>query len=1758
MSAVSDLQPSPQCTDPTDEQGQRALGVDSDEVMGGFEATQEAKRQEVDSSQQQTPDTPFPNIIQQPCDQGDHIGSCQKDSCALEGFRVPLEDISNHGDATCQGTHPQSKAKLQGSLQAQGGLLDHSRKTGGEQQEDCSGIEAAGSSNAPSDPVVPKPVLVPSAEREGRVHECVPFSVFPGKGEGRVLPQPDTKGMAGEKETGENESRKGDGESVCANKREKRVYKDDSGTYTTTDIEMAIPARTCDKKSKAGGGAQLLSASGTNQKGPHEARGTLGCPLAQALPAEYEPFSYLGRSHTAVVGFSDGKGGFLGRGIIESCQGGEASGLRVVVCPPERRVVFSPRVFSQLGRVSVGGDRKTRVFDKNGPRRWVNLGLVNGERGLSDLPPFGFDYTNTTACLSEVASGKGAVGSDSPPPSADSSDSGLWNLDSWLLQRAPLSFFSKSRRAVMKEVEEFEREGLKPCLWVGASFPLSESSAERGGGKPFLVAVLEWTETFSVPGSCGQRQEDLVCRNVWVTEEPVLLELCDWGLQTLLWGVADYLRLRREDLLRLSREEEVAAARGDSGRDAAAVPAAAVPPLAVAENNECSAKTKRKREEEKEEKEKKEEEQKEKEEEGECRPKSPKKARQHEREGNSGDGLQEGTDAQQEEAKENHPPGGIESMNEDQELGEKENDNNMDDERQRGGGKGVKEHTEKDADMQLWCGSAPIPPPGQISVLSMRLSPLLRGSLSPAMGGGRVRKGGARGETRLVAHFSPLVLRHLDDALDGGCVETEVVQFAGTRLCVVLKADKWKAGGSSGRCLSAFLRTRDRAGASSMIEGRIKLCGEETESESGPLLGVSQGLCGWTEVGGREFFPRVKKANVSLSRKASLSSETKGIKWGHKLSKQQRRKGWASLHLKGGVRLDILLHESKPPILSPPRLAPPLHNASMEETGAAAAVSSASVLEEEGVWGPLTLYSPKAHRKLVRRQISPYASKQTLPYEFQKKKKALEFVPHATIQLPQKVRLPVGGEGQTSVFSFSLRTMHDKFEDWCLNWDRRPVVRHVRLEMMKESGDFEGEIDVEIRGDAGKRMSRHVSTEREKGGREESVDKQQKQQQQPVVVKTFSFLHSPMSSERYGGSKSPILCADVTEFYDLLDVFGVFRLDDVVLRVRPLHRIPTTLTPNWPSLWTPSRDSVSPSPPQTFSLGMEFFLYPKGRDERFRVSEEIKYKGYVLELVSGVGDAEREGEDDCMEEAGNKADGVIRFWLRVKRETERVRVRDKSDHTQLGSLCPPPPVIIRCGLEGPSPTYWSGSRSGWLVGGHLSVFDGLFEGNRKGIASELFDLTYTANSGSDLWCSHRVQDGYGNLHPVRPRFRVPCDPTTSAQRLWVEISEPRHVPLVSLSAGADEKGRGREARFEVERWGASRRDPWKEDLIVFEDFDVMQNFRLRFFLSTSLDGVPSLRFLVTQQCPPELTEECPLPLRVCLQMSAEEKKVRVEAEAQILLSVSPPSGSWGRDECEQEVHLGERELQLLKAFLRESESLSDSCTLHVSVSVTRPWGAELVSVIEKETVREYVVAFPDFPAAMRARKPGCKPFVVPDGASATGLRLCFFAPALSSKCEGGGEGAEGSETPMVVDSVSVPVGLRGDGGGIGLQSLATSVGGIEVTTNETGEGGEGRCDYTETQTERKVATEVDTVMGQADEGEGRNGESEQERGEELGVKKGGGGVTDHPVKGTTFFFDAVSESAPKRDTSASSLPNCAWVLSWPWPDILSGFSSGHS
>eukprot|EP00820_Chromera_velia_P022465 Cvel_31005.t1-p1 / transcript=Cvel_31005.t1 / gene=Cvel_31005 / organism=Chromera_velia_CCMP2878 / gene_product=hypothetical protein / transcript_product=hypothetical protein / location=Cvel_scaffold4536:1-1369(-) / protein_length=304 / sequence_SO=supercontig / SO=protein_coding / is_pseudo=false len=304
MSAMSDLQLSPLCTDPTDEKGQRALGVDSDEVTGGFETVQG----DVDSSEQQTQSAAFLNITQQTHDPNEHFSSCQKVSPALEGVGVPLEDISNQRDAIRHGTHPQSKAKLQGSLQAQGGLLDHSRKTGGEQQEDCSGIVAVCSSNAPSVPLVPKPVLVPSAERD---------SVSPGQGEGPVLPQPDTNGIAGEKETGENESRKGDGESVCANKREKRVCKDDSGTYTTTHIEMAIPACTCDKKSKAGGGAPLLSASGTNQKGRHEARGTLGCPLAQALPAEYGPFSYLGRSHTAVVGFSDGKGGFLGGGIIE-------------------------------------------------------------------------------------------------------------------------------------------------------------------------------------------------------------------------------------------------------------------------------------------------------------------------------------------------------------------------------------------------------------------------------------------------------------------------------------------------------------------------------------------------------------------------------------------------------------------------------------------------------------------------------------------------------------------------------------------------------------------------------------------------------------------------------------------------------------------------------------------------------------------------------------------------------------------------------------------------------------------------------------------------------------------------------------------------------------------------------------------------------------------------------------------------------------------------------------------------------------------------------------------------------------------------------------------------------------------------------------------------------------------------------------------------------------------------------------------------
>uniref|UniRef100_A0A0G4HAJ8 Uncharacterized protein n=1 Tax=Chromera velia CCMP2878 TaxID=1169474 RepID=A0A0G4HAJ8_9ALVE len=1397
-----------------------------------------------------------------------------------------------------------------------------------------------------------------------------------------------------------------------------------------------------------------------------------GCLLAKTLPAEFEGFSYQGKSYGAVLSMSDRVSDRFVEGF-RCCKGLKGAGLSLFVYRSDRRVVFRPQFSLTFSRVSRSDSTAlppalSSAFDSHcgdEEGRWVPLAVVEGADGgllgfLQALP--GFSHSQPAPlpdsvegpngekdgqiCLSkEIAQDPNSNASDPCASSCRTAASppwmlkgGWWNLESSLLRGAPLSFFAKGKAAVLKVFNLFPH---KPSLWVGACPPPpltpypppsssgSSASAEsrRASVRGFLLAVVEWRTLSGVSWRCVWRSEAL------------LMELLDWGLQALLWRIVRDLRGWKGEEIGWNEgngeqphpaalSPSIPAPHSHSAATAAAAAAALDPKRASAV----------------------------------VKGKNPGSGGKREREATGRRGQREG---------------------------------------RPGEAKRARQRSLRPSVLQLmWSGRAcsgpfrvwrtricaeglsgalspsfiiPSPTGGQnFSALTLTFTPLKIGSLSAIREGKSdhvaesCRQGG---HSRLVAKFPPSVLRLLDVAGEEETVETNFVEFAGTRINVVLSWEDspWELG--SGLC--AFLQTDCPSGAASTINACMRLCDSDPSSDSTLRLhdGGGEGAAGFIPLWRRNF------DQVTLRQSCKMSEETSQVQWGHNVPSRLRRIGWASLHSKRGIILELLLYQAKPCILS-------LTPHSQAVTAAPHNPSPRAAAEEgaEREWGPLKLFFPAARKTLTRSAES-----------FRRRGKGRRWYTYfvdARVECPVRFRVPMGGERGEGVFSFSLRAKEGS--DWEEGaGELGVVINSVMLELKNDGTDFEGEIDVGLRGAFGSTA-------------EKCPSEPLLATLPPPVVKTFSFsfLHSPMKNLIRGRGTGrpigspPVVTNKTATFYRFLDAFEILQLDDVVIRVRHLHRLPSPVAIHWPSQWAVPRVCVSLGQTHSLPLGPLHSLVAPSRTgsavfEPFFLTEKMNHKGYVLEMTHGVVQI----GDDYFD-----ADQGIRFWLKVTQED-----------TARGTLIPP--LTVRCALEGPA----SSSEAGWLVGREIPLFGGLFE--EKGAADgvigvEVFDLSLSTSR----------YEGES--------FRVSGGPF-SAERLWLEISEPRPVPLVSLGSECVEGGQRVEARFELPGWGEGRQCPWRESLIVFEEVKIMEKFRLRVFLRCS-KGDANLCKVVLQalELPPDLKMEHPWD--ICLELSA-------FSSLDVTLSFTdvpiPSPSESNRAGWEVELCLSRDAQQELHTFLQKSSAArsdaegtgaADCSTLGARLSFYRAWKVEVVSVEEKGGVMDYVVAIPDFPAVMRSRKAsGSRLMIVtPDGSlSDCPVRFSMsfpHAPAVSSI---GG---------IDIDS------LRGRGGKPPVVSLASDGEGVVGSQDEgsVSEGGSfDRCAAVTAEREGgDVVMEAGDVRG-------------VERGETDGDRRGGG----EQVSGTHPPSD---ESETGENPEGQRGGSCEWTISWP-VDVLAHSAS---
>eukprot|EP00820_Chromera_velia_P010681 Cvel_22039.t1-p1 / transcript=Cvel_22039.t1 / gene=Cvel_22039 / organism=Chromera_velia_CCMP2878 / gene_product=hypothetical protein / transcript_product=hypothetical protein / location=Cvel_scaffold2127:28792-32968(+) / protein_length=1005 / sequence_SO=supercontig / SO=protein_coding / is_pseudo=false len=769
----------------------------------------------------------------------------------------------------------------------------------------------------------------------------------------------------------------------------------------------------------------------------------------------------------------------------------------------------------------------------------------------------------------------------------------------------------------------------------------------------------------------------------------------------------------------------------------------------------------------------------------------------------------------------------------------------------------------------------------QLSTLTLSFASQKTGTLLPFCYGTDAGEGwDGFGEMRLIARFPPSVLRLLDVAPLGGRVETNFVKFAGTRVCVELRRGRKRGRGDSDT-LSARLRTDNPSGAFSTLNALIVQCDSEFPFDRRDTA----------QLEAQEFTPNLGRcsATVVLGKSCYQSEQTREVAWGyHVPGGRTRRLRWASLHSKRGITLEILLQEAEPAVLS---------LSSQHQVFDCHTASPPSAEGNEGIlWGPLSLHFPDSLSALTKKWSCHRNGKGKFSSRYWVK---------GTVDTPVRVCVPVGGEKGEVTLSFSLSTSECDAED-CL-----------ALQVRRESGDFEGEIDVEFRGEVKNTMRHFVSSPAS----------------DPPGMITFSFLHCPMRSvfrPNVGRpvGRLPIVCEKAKDLYGLMDVFGIVRLDDVVLRLRPLNRLPAPLAPQWPSQWAVPSGCPSTSQTHSFPLAPLASLVSPSRtrsavEEAFCIAEEIKHKGYVLEVIFGVvrfGKVSDQGE-------------VVRFWLRIS-----------PDDSQIPRVLPP--LTVRCGLEGPP----SSLKEGWMVGRQVPLLGGLFQAEVGRVGVELFDL-YLSGRG-------------GRIGRESKSFEVPGNPI-SAQRLWVELSEPLSFSLVSQSSKVERGGQRVEASFEMVEWKEEverRSCPWKSCLLVFEEMEFMETFRLRLCLRVpERADEGSKAILQLAHSPPDFRKGLALKVRLELQAGSVNVTLR-DDHVQI-----PGYSETNPRVCETELCLSEIEQRDLHGLFQQSANRQSDCTPRAQLSILRAWGAELISEKEMENWEtEYVVVVPDFPSFLQS------------------------------------------------------------------------------------------------------------------------------------------------------------------------------------------------
>uniref|UniRef100_A0A0G4HQJ7 Uncharacterized protein n=1 Tax=Chromera velia CCMP2878 TaxID=1169474 RepID=A0A0G4HQJ7_9ALVE len=1331
----------------------------------------------------------------------------------------------------------------------------------------------------------------------------------------------------------------------------KRERKDSEEVKKT--IRLELPPCTCPKSQemfdgRGPNGKESVKAEGcSTRKGiarnPIEGEGEEGgqkhsrhpgCLFAQKFPEEFEPVTLNGVSYGVVVAstglFPEGHLWSEERAPVsaDDAQGGAGSGAFVFLYPLEQRVVFRPEISFRWSTTRAAGSGPPPL-DKYGRSSWVEFGVVNKKSFAS--PPFGWGFKDERGVgfESERSGGLGSVCGDEGRVTIkaraaggevdwDLSSEGKWNLEDLMLGGTPVSFFQKSRRGVERALNGLNGGRGGVSLWVGARLP-SPSSPPCVPSRGSLVAVVEWSCGVDV-GKCPAE----VFRCEWECE-PVLVSLFDWGLQKLLCRVA------RD----LGSGQLVAGGRSGESREECGVSAW----------GRGVVYEKRKREEEE-----------------------------------FDESVVGGRDAALFKGRE------MDKRNKKARRGrgdEKEEEKVLIEEARRKFDfirvdSTLRRHLEgqKQAQKpQLPDLVFPVQSDGQTCEVTCRpaVCPPTAGTLSPfgvpnltADGGIEGRPGpeaSCCGEARLVARFPPSVLRLLETGKDqNATVGTNAVKFADSRIYVGLRKGT-RTGWGQSNTVAAFLGVVGPGGAASSIRGSVRLCSGET---SRSLLSVSSvtcseknrhGVCGGKE--SNDFVPKGEISQVLLQKGKRKSPCTCAVKCGSNVPRRLRRDRWASLHWKGGLTLEVILHEAEdaPVLFSPPC-----------QTAVPSLSLSVPQLVNDGggmppcVWGPVSLCFPDARCVLTRTALLHMAGRG--------KWKERRLVDGQRCACPVTFCVPVGDEGRECVFSFSLRAT------------RQGETDTVVLEMWKESGEYEGEIDIEVRG--GSAIGPYWKRKGIFGG----------------VVKTFSFLHPPVQYQKMmpeggefgfgrpvGESAALFSGCDIHDDLSLFDLFGIFRLEDAVVRARPLIRVPSLVAPQWPQ-WGPRKAAAGGAGASLFvqtraiPLGPFLSLAAGGPDVLLesllllRLSEKIKIKGYVLEVI--FGSVEIENED------------VLRFWVRVGREEE-----NRTDRVL-------PPLTVRFGLEGGVSLSQDGTRS-WMVGRQVSLFEGILDRLDGG---ETEDSTV----GVELFGVH-VGEEREMERALGWVFSVPGG-VRSSERLWMEVREPRAVPCLSVVPQTDEGGRGGVATFEAPRWSKLRGCLWKENLIVFEEFELFENFRLKFFLGvpdnedSRNSPKPEMRLQILE-FPPQWGFTREHPLRFSFEVETlppeEEEGERLRLDSRIDIP-TPPSPAWSkqREGCEVGVPMSETELRLLGVFLSESLKLPDAWGVRFRLSVMRDWKAEVISVEEGEeggtrgVWRDFEIGIPDLPAFIRTagKSGGPCTVVTPEGVSETPLRFSFTFPPL--------------------------------------------------------------------------------------------------------------------------------------------------------------------